>query len=214
MGALGEGICGAFTTSLRLPQHGFRLTRHTGQRRIGAVGGDGRTDKQEAAPTCHTSEANDRSNSVTLSFLRSGIMTMNHACRRDRTGAITICVPIEDRQPIWPIRRLMVPILTLVFVLFPAVMAIPHHGPVFAPIASSAIITVQGGVREACPPVDLCVGAAVEQALPRLPTSPLLLLALVVLVLAMHRQHRAPVCERGWWWPPNRRRALLQVFLI
>ena len=106
------------------------------------------------------------------------------------------------------------PVLTLLFVLYPAVMALPRHGPVIAPIAPRETLPIQRGVRETCPPVDLCVGVAVEQALPRLPVPPLLLLALVVLVLARQWQRRAPVRPRDWWWPPDWRRAFLQVFLI
>ncbi|HEY7909757.1 MAG TPA: hypothetical protein VIC60_12820, partial [Thermomicrobiales bacterium] len=79
------------------------------------------------------------------------------------------------------------PILTLLLVLYPAVMVIPPHGPALAPLAAPAILPVRGGIRETCPPIDLCVGTAVEQALPRLPIPPLLLVVLVILVLAMHR---------------------------
>jgi hypothetical protein len=130
----------------------------------------------------------------------------------DRT--ITTRLPSEERQPIRSIWRIAVPILTLLFVVYPAVMVIPRHGPVRAPFTAPATLPVQGGIRESCPPVDLCVGAAIEQVLPRLPVPPLLLLALVVLLLAMRQQHHAPARPHDWWWPPDRRRALLQVFLI
>lgn len=137
--------------------------------------------------------------------------------RADRTEAMATRVPIEDRQsrqPRWPTWRIAVPILTLLFVLYPAVMVIPRHGPMPASIAATESMPAQGSVRESCPPIDLCAAVAVEQALPRLPVPPLLLFALVVVLLAMRWQHRAPARRREWWWPPNRRRALLQVFLI
>jgi hypothetical protein len=147
-------------------------------------------------------------------------MTAIQPLRADRTDAIATRVPSEDRearqprQSRWPIWRVAVPVLTLLFVLYPAVMIIPRHGPMPASIAATEPVPIQGGVRESCPPIDLCAAVAVEQALPRLPIPPLLLLSLAVIVLAMHRRYRAPARHRDWWWPPNRRRALLQVFLI
>jgi hypothetical protein len=139
---------------------------------------------------------------------------VNPPFRVDWTDTITTSLPREDRQPIWPIWRIAVPVLTLLFVLYPAVMALPHHGPMIAPIAPPETLPMQRGVRETCPPVDLCVGVAVEQALPRLPVPPLLLLALVVLILATRERMMLPARPHDWWWPPDRRRALLQVFLI
>jgi hypothetical protein len=124
-------------------------------------------------------------------------------------------LPIEGRRPCWLAWRIAVPVLTLLFVVYPAIMSIPGHGPMPGSIAPLATVPVQaGGVHESCPPADLCVNAAVEQALPRLPVPPLLLLAPVVLFFATRWQRHTPTHQRDWWWPPGPRRALLQVFLI
>ena len=124
-------------------------------------------------------------------------------------------LPIEGRRSCWLAWRIAVPVLMLLFVVSPAIMGIPDHGPMPAfVVAPTATEPVQAGVHESCPPAGLCPDVVIEQALPRLPASPLLPLTLIVLVLALHWQRRTPTVARDWWWPPGRRRALLQVFLI
>jgi hypothetical protein len=140
-------------------------------------------------------------------------MKMIQTFRADRTDAMATRVPINDRRACWLAWRIAVPVLTLLFVVYPAIMSIPDHGPMPGAIAPTAAMPVQAGVHESCPPADLCPAVAIEQALPRLPAPPLLLLATVVLFLAMRWQRHTPTHQRDWW-PPGPRRALLQVFLI
>ncbi len=141
-------------------------------------------------------------------------MTMKQPFRADRTEAIATCVPTSDYRPCWRTWRIVVPLLTLLFLIAPAALSAPNRGPMPASIAPPATMPVQAGVHRACPPPDLCPTIALAQALPRLPSPLFLPLALAVLVLAMHWRHRMPTVARDWWWPPGRRRALLQVFLI
>ena len=122
--------------------------------------------------------------------------------------------PVEDHQYSWLTWRIAVPVLTLLFVLYPAVM--PPPPPVgamaFPPVAHAT--PMQARESDSCPPADRCGIATVEQALPRLPVPPALLFAFVVTVFAVRWQPRPPAVRHGWWWPPDRRRALLQVFLM
>lgn len=121
---------------------------------------------------------------------------------------------VENRQRRWLIWRIAVPLLTLLFVVYPAVMPPPPHEGAMAFTSLPKVISMQTHVRGACPPVDLCQSVAVVQALPRLPVPPPLLLALVVVVFAVWWQPRQRAERSDWWWPPDRRRALLQVFLM
>ncbi|MDQ2786499.1 MAG: hypothetical protein M3Y58_16025 [Chloroflexota bacterium] len=123
-------------------------------------------------------------------------------------------MPVKECQSHWLPWRIAVPVLTLLFVLFPAIMTFPGHEEARASIAATPAVPVQMGVQETCPPADLCVAVAVEQALPRLPVPPLLLFGVVLLFFAMRRQYHMPTYQSDWWWPPAQRRALLQVFLI
>ncbi len=122
-------------------------------------------------------------------------------------------MPVENNRPGW---RIVICGLALLFVVFPAIMNLPSHEPTVAPAATTefAQLPASAGIKDTCPPVDLCTLAAVEQALPRLPIPPLPLLTLVTLVLALRWQPRVPAPHRDWWLPPDRRRAFLQVFLI
>ncbi|GEM_PF-2887431 len=122
--------------------------------------------------------------------------------------------PVKDRPSRWRTGRIAVPVLTLFFVFAPAMMVFPRHEQGSASTADTRLALMQVGVHETCPPLNRCVDATIEQALPRLPSPPLLLLALAVLVLAVRWQHHTPARQRDWWWPPGPRRALLQVFLI
>ncbi len=121
---------------------------------------------------------------------------------------------VEDHRSRWHIGRITICGLALLFVVFPAIMDIPPHEQMTAPVATTENAPAQLGIKGTCPPIDLCKDVTVEQALPRLPVPPLPLFALVMLILAMRWQPRAPTPQRDWWLPPDRRRALLQVFLI
>lgn len=140
-------------------------------------------------------------------------MAVMQPVRKDQSDSIATHSPIADHRPRWLTWRVAVPLLTLLFVLYPAVMPIPRHELANA-AATAQNVPAQTGVTESCPPIDLCVNPAVEQALPRLPATPLLLLAAVVLFLATRWQRQTSNLQRDWWWPPGPHRALLQVFLI
>ncbi len=127
---------------------------------------------------------------------------------------IVAIAPAEKRQPRWLFWRVVVPALTLLFVVYPAVMPPPPHKEAGAFAAAPEIIPTQARATDTCPPMDKCGIATVEQALPRLPVPPALLLMFVVVLFAVRWQPRPPAARCGWWWPPDRRRALLQVFLI
>lgn len=120
--------------------------------------------------------------------------------------------PIMHDRSYRPAWRLVVAALALAFQIYPALMGTPRHDPP-APSAAETV-PVQTHVGDTCPPVDFCRFTAMEQALPRLPVPPLLLLTLGVILFAVRWQPRQPVARCDWWWPPDRRRALLQVFLI
>jgi hypothetical protein len=127
---------------------------------------------------------------------------------------IATSTPVEDCQSRWLTWRIAVPILTLLFILYPAVMPPPpHEGMVALPLLTTTVpVRVRGA--DTCPPMGLCPDSAVEQALPRLPVPPALLLAFVVVILAVRWQPRPLPTRHGWWWPTDRRRALIQIFLI
>lgn len=121
---------------------------------------------------------------------------------------------VENRQRRWLIWRIVVPALTLLFVVYPAVMPPPPHAGAMGLISLPKSIPVHVQVRGACPPAEVCAVTTVVQALPRLPVPPSLLLALAVVVFAVRWQPRHRAEHHEWWWPPDRRRALLQVFLM
>lgn len=126
---------------------------------------------------------------------------------------IATSAPVEDHRPRWLLWRIAVPFLTLLFVVYPAVMPPPPHGGgvIGAPAEP---VPMQARATDICPPMDMCGIAAVEQALPRLPAPPALMLAFVIILFAARRPLRPLVAPHVWWWPPDRRRALLQVFLM
>jgi hypothetical protein len=122
--------------------------------------------------------------------------------------------PVEDHQHHWLTWRIAVPVLALLFVFYPAVMPPPPHAgaATFAPVTEAVPMQAHG--TDTCPPMEMCGIATIEQALPRLPVPPALLLTFVVILFAVRWQPRPLAARPGWWWPPDRRRALLQVFLI
>jgi hypothetical protein len=121
--------------------------------------------------------------------------------------------PVEDRRPRWLLWRIAVPLLTLLFVVYPAVMPPPpDQSAVIA--APSETTPMQARATDSCPPMDMCGIATVEQALPRLPVPPALLFAFIVIAFAVQWPHRPLAMRHVWWWPPDQRRALLQVFLM
>lgn len=122
--------------------------------------------------------------------------------------------PVEDHQPRWLLWRILVPVLTLLFVVYPAVMPPPPHGGMMAVAAPAETLPMQARAAETCPPKDMCGIATVEQALPRLPVPPTLLLAFIVILFTVRWPVRPLTVRQVWWWPPDRRRALLQVFLM
>jgi hypothetical protein len=122
--------------------------------------------------------------------------------------------PVEDRRPRWLLWRIAVPFLTLLFVVFPAVMPPPPHAGTMAVAAPAETVPMEARTTGSCPPMDMCGIATVEQALPRLPVPPALLFAFIVIAFAVRWPHRPLAMRHVWWWPPDRRRALLQVFLM
>lgn len=130
-------------------------------------------------------------------------------------NSITTITPVEDHRSRWLLWRIVVPVLTLLFVVYPAVMPPPPHpgmGLFTAP--AEAAIPMQARTTDSCPPMDMCGITTVEQALPRLPIPPALLITFVVILFAAQRPLRPLAARYVWWRPPDQRRALLQVFLI
>lgn len=68
------------------------------------------------------------------------------------------------------------------------------------------------GIVSLCIPGRICAG--VEAALTRLPFTPVLRLALLIVTVLAIRTSILAFRRERWLWPPDRRRALLQVFLI
>jgi hypothetical protein len=122
--------------------------------------------------------------------------------------------PVEDHQPRWLLWRILVPVLTLLFVVYPAVMPPPPQAGMIVVTTPAEAPPMQARATDSCPPMDMCGIATVEQALPRLPVPPTLLLAFIVILFAVRWPVRPLIARQVWWWPPDRRRALLQVFLM
>ena len=129
--------------------------------------------------------------------------------------------PVEQRSSWRSAWRHIGMALLLVLLTHQIIMATPlaAAAPVMAATNQQANIgmpcdgTCPTGIVTLCIPGRICAG--VEAALTRLPFTPLMLLAfLIVTLLAI----RTPILRlrRAHWrlWPPDRRRAFLQVFLI
>jgi hypothetical protein len=122
--------------------------------------------------------------------------------------------PVEDHQRRWLLWRIAVPVLTLLVVVYPALMPPPPGKDAGALAIPAKTAPTQARGTDTCPPVDMCAIATIEQALPRLPVPPALLLAFIVTLFAVRWPLNPLSVRQVWSWPPDRRRALLQVFLL
>ncbi len=110
--------------------------------------------------------------------------------------------------------------LLLVLLTHQIIMATPLHAAVPPMAATNQQADIGMPCDGACPTgiITLCIPgricAGVEAALTRLPFTPVLLLALLIVTLLAIRTPILRLRREHWLWPPDRRRAFLQVFLI
>jgi hypothetical protein len=131
-------------------------------------------------------------------------------------GSVNKIIGPEDggaRRAVALTLRIAVALLVGAFVLVPAFMSLPRHGP--PPLPTTArTAPPRSCIEGACEEAARCIQAVVKHIVLRLPAAPLLLLALLLVAALSIQQSRERIARQDWWWPPGRRRAFLQVFLI
>lgn len=115
----------------------------------------------------------------------------------------------------WLNWRVVLALFMLVLLVHPALMALSRHERMMAATVASRSAAGEVCIASTCPLQSFCLSAAVAQALPRVPATPITVFALLIaLGLVVRWQLPAPAYRSDGFWSPDRHRALLQVFLI